>query len=128
MQVIIDWNIECNINKVLRHRKNEYDNFFAKQPSASFYDEQWENDYAAMLIYGGEGFSACNTINNCLNIPVSVEEVKKVSMGLWCGKAVEIDNLQMKFWSTKNILLFLHSLYPKWFETGLMPDIWTISL
>ena len=134
----LDGNIVDNIDEVLQHWKIEYENLFAKQTSSTFDDEfynnalrmlqEWENDYAEMLIYGGEGFGAGNTINDCLNIPVSIEEVKKVLISLRCGKAVGIDNLPNEILKHKNILPLLHSLYAKCFETGLLPDIWKMSI
>ena len=84
--------------------RNKYRRLFAKYESFdnNFYTtslticNDWENDYAEMLTYNGEGVGTGNNINNCLNTPITLDEVLKVLNGLKNGKAVGVDNIHRK--------------------------------
>ncbi len=88
----------------------------------------WESDYSELLTHYGEGFQAGNHINDCLNMPVSRDEVQKILLKLKNGKSVGVDNLANEILKHKKMLSVLYTLYAKCFDSGLIPEMWKISI
>ena len=137
-EVIINGEVINSLDAVLQHWQEEFRNLFSEQNSDTFDDQfylnaqqmlhEWEEHYAELLIYNGNGFGPGNHINDNLNLPISLEEIKKMLKRMKNGRAVGTDNMPNEILKHPNVLQLLLSLYSKCFETGLIPDVWKMSI
>ncbi len=64
------------------------------------------------------------TPNNSLNTPISFEEVKKFIRNLKNRKSTVIDQIPNEALNKPDVILMLHALFSKCFQTCVLPLVW----
>lgn len=98
---------------------------------------KWKNDFSDLLNYNTDQQSDQNInsgdINNGASVPhsdtgletqISYLEVKKAIANAKQGKAVGCDNIPVEILNNDTACKYLHQLFYKCYETGIIPSLW----